>query len=220
MMWRDRKSPPLASATTADPAEIARFTALADAWWSRRGSSAPVRLNPVRLGLHPRPGMPADEPGVGARTSRSPACGSSISAAGVGDPAPARRLLGRRGRRHRRHGPAGRGRAHSCGPVGAPVTYRHALAEDLAEAGERFDLILNTEVVEHVANVERFLASCCQMLNPGGMMVIATLNRTVRSLLSPRSPANIFCGCYPRELTTGAASSRRPNWRRCWPGSA
>ena len=41
MMWRDRKSPPLASATTADPAEIARFTALADAGWNRTGRSAP-----------------------------------------------------------------------------------------------------------------------------------------------------------------------------------
>jgi 2-polyprenyl-6-hydroxyphenyl methylase/3-demethylubiquinone-9 3-methyltransferase len=50
MMWRDRKSPPLAPATTADPAEIARFTALADAWWEPHGPFRTLhRLNPVRL---------------------------------------------------------------------------------------------------------------------------------------------------------------------------
>ena len=50
MMWRDRKSPPLVPATTADPAEIARFTALADAWWEPHGPFRTLhQLNPVRL---------------------------------------------------------------------------------------------------------------------------------------------------------------------------
>ena len=52
MMWRDRKSPPLVPTTTADPAEIARFTALADAWWEPHGQFHTLhRLNPVRLGM-------------------------------------------------------------------------------------------------------------------------------------------------------------------------
>ncbi|MCK7499189.1 MAG: bifunctional 2-polyprenyl-6-hydroxyphenol methylase/3-demethylubiquinol 3-O-methyltransferase UbiG [Comamonadaceae bacterium] len=82
--------------------------------------------------------------------------------------------------------------------AGAPVTYRHALAEDLAAANERFDLILNTEVVEHVANVERFLASCCQMLNPGGVMVVATLNRTLKSLLFAKIAGEYILRLLPR----------------------
>ncbi|HMB48128.1 MAG TPA: methyltransferase domain-containing protein, partial [Afifellaceae bacterium] len=63
------------------------------------------------------------------------------------------------------------------------VDYRHVLAEDLAEAGERFDVIVNTEVIEHVANVDRFVESCCRLMKPGAIMIVATLNRTLRSLL-------------------------------------
>ena len=63
------------------------------------------------------------------------------------------------------------------------IDYRHCAAEDLAAAGEKFDAILNMEVVEHVADMDAFLGACCGMLKPEGAMVLATLNRTPKSFL-------------------------------------
>ena len=64
---------------------------------------------------------------------------------------------------------------------GVSVDYRATLAEALAEAGERFDVVLAMEVVEHVVDVEAFVATCASMVKPGGLMFTATLNRTLKS---------------------------------------
>jgi len=55
------------------------------------------------------------------------------------------------------------------------------MAETLAEAGERFDVVLAMEVVEHVVDVPAFVATCASMVKPGGLLVMATLNRTMKS---------------------------------------
>ncbi len=65
---------------------------------------------------------------------------------------------------------------------GLAIDYRAATAEDLAAAGETFDVVLNMEVVEHVADVEAFIDACAAMVRPGGLMVVATINRTVKAL--------------------------------------
>ena len=65
--------------------------------------------------------------------------------------------------------------------VGVPVGYRATTAEELAAANERFDVVLAMEVVEHVANVDAFIATCATMVKPGGLMIVATLNRTLKS---------------------------------------
>ena len=62
------------------------------------------------------------------------------------------------------------------------IDYRAATAEALADAGETFDVILNMEVVEHVADVELFVAKCAEMVRPGGIMFVATINRTLKAL--------------------------------------
>src|ERR1700719_2551072 len=65
---------------------------------------------------------------------------------------------------------------------GSPaIDYRVPAVETLADAGERFDVVLAMEVVEHVANVGLFVRRCAEMMKPGGLMVAATLNRTVKS---------------------------------------
>jgi 2-polyprenyl-6-hydroxyphenyl methylase/3-demethylubiquinone-9 3-methyltransferase len=64
---------------------------------------------------------------------------------------------------------------------GVAVDYRATTAEDLAAAGERFDVVLAMEVVEHVADVGAFVATCASMVKPGGLMIAATLNRTLKS---------------------------------------
>jgi 2-polyprenyl-6-hydroxyphenyl methylase/3-demethylubiquinone-9 3-methyltransferase len=61
------------------------------------------------------------------------------------------------------------------------VDYRTTTAEDLAAAGERFDVVLAMEVVEHVVDVNAFVATCASMVKPGGLMIAATLNRTLKS---------------------------------------
>ena len=61
------------------------------------------------------------------------------------------------------------------------IDYRAATVEALADADERFDLVLAMEVVEHVADVGLFVRRCAEMVKPGGLMIAATLNRTLKS---------------------------------------
>jgi 2-polyprenyl-6-hydroxyphenyl methylase/3-demethylubiquinone-9 3-methyltransferase len=65
--------------------------------------------------------------------------------------------------------------------AGIAVDYRASTAEALAKQGERFDIVLAMEVVEHVADLGLFIESCAQMVKPGGLMITATLNRTLKS---------------------------------------
>src|SRR3569833_4417190 len=68
-----------------------------------------------------------------------------------------------------------------AGQSGLTIDYRCTTAEVLAEAGEEFDIVLAMEVVEHVADVPLFVQSCAAMVKPGGLMIAATLNRTLKS---------------------------------------
>ena len=61
------------------------------------------------------------------------------------------------------------------------VDYRVTSAEALADAGERFDLVLAMEVIEHVADLSLFINRCAEMVKPGGLMITATINRTLKS---------------------------------------
>ena len=70
--------------------------------------------------------------------------------------------------------------AHAA-QTGVTVDYRAVTAEDLANAGETFDIVLNMEVVEHVADVDLFMSTCAQMVRPGGLMFVATINRTMKA---------------------------------------
>jgi 2-polyprenyl-6-hydroxyphenyl methylase / 3-demethylubiquinone-9 3-methyltransferase len=62
------------------------------------------------------------------------------------------------------------------------IDYRTTTAEALADAGEQFDVILNMEVVEHVSDVDLFISKCGHMVKPGGIMFVATINRTLKAL--------------------------------------
>ena len=66
---------------------------------------------------------------------------------------------------------------------GLTIDYRHTTAEDLAAAGEQFDVVLNMEVVEHVADPLAYLTACQQLLKPGGLMICSTLNRNPKSFV-------------------------------------
>lgn len=176
----------VAAGPSVDSGEVARFAAMAEAWWDPAGKFAPLhRFNPVRIGfIRDR---------LAARLGRDPrslrpleglrlldiGCGGGLLAepmARLGAEVTAIDAALRNIEIARLH----------AEQSGLDIDYRHSTAEALAEAGERFDAILNMEVVEHVADVGAFLGACADLLAedgpvPGGIMFVATLNRTAKS---------------------------------------
>jgi 2-polyprenyl-6-hydroxyphenyl methylase/3-demethylubiquinone-9 3-methyltransferase len=166
---------------SVDPAEVARFDALAADWWDPAGRMAPLhRINPVRLAFirdevcrhfarDPRAPFPFEgfsviDIGCGAGLLSEPMArlGGTVTAL---DPASANIAAARR------HAEAG----------GLAIDYRDEPVEAVAARGETFDVVLAMEVVEHVVDVESFVRACATTVAPGGLLLMATLNRTLRS---------------------------------------
>jgi 2-polyprenyl-6-hydroxyphenyl methylase / 3-demethylubiquinone-9 3-methyltransferase len=78
------------------------------------------------------------------------------------------------------------------------IDYRCGTAEDLAASGEKFDVILNMEVIEHVANPQAFTATCVSLMKPSGLMFVATLNRTMKSFALAIIGAEYVLGWLPK----------------------
>src|SRR5499427_2558316 len=167
--------------TTVDAAEVARFSALAADWWNPNGKMATLhRFNPVRLGYirdltcrqfdrNPKhvgclAGLRILDIGCGGGLLSEPLARLGADVVGA-DPAGANIEAAR---------------LHAA-TSGIAVDYRATTAEALAEAGERFDIVLAMEVVEHVADVNLFVELTGAMVKPGGLMIAATLNRTLKS---------------------------------------
>jgi 2-polyprenyl-6-hydroxyphenyl methylase/3-demethylubiquinone-9 3-methyltransferase len=167
--------------STIDEAEVAQFSRLSGQWWDPHGPMAMLhKFNPVRLGyIRDRA---AAHFGRDAKRLDSLAglrmldigCGGGILSeplarlgAGVVGADPAERNIAV-------------ARDHAA-QAGLSVDYRCTTAEALAEAGEAFDVVLAMEVVEHVADVGLFVDICASMVKPDGLMVLATLNRTMKS---------------------------------------
>jgi 2-polyprenyl-6-hydroxyphenyl methylase/3-demethylubiquinone-9 3-methyltransferase len=169
------------SSASVDEAEVAQFSRLASTWWDARGPMAALhKFNPVRLGyIRDR---------AAQKFSRDPkkldclkglrmldiGCGGGI----LSEP------LARLGAQMVGADPSAENIAAAGAHAeqsGVAVDYRATTAEALAEAGERFDVVLAMEVVEHVTDVKSFVATCASMVKPGGLMIAATLNRTLKS---------------------------------------
>lgn len=171
----------MTQAASIDPAEIARFSALAAQWWDPQGKFRPLhRFNPVRLAFirdrlvaHFGRNATGDLPLAGLRLLDI-GCGGGLVAE------PMARLGAEVVGADASEKNIGVARLHAS-EAGLPVDYRCTSAEALAAAGETFDVVLTLEVVEHVADLEGFLACCGQMVKPGGLLIAATLNRTLKS---------------------------------------
>ncbi|HXD45541.1 MAG TPA: bifunctional 2-polyprenyl-6-hydroxyphenol methylase/3-demethylubiquinol 3-O-methyltransferase UbiG [Pseudolabrys sp.] len=166
---------------SVDPREVEQFARMAATWWDPRGPMAPLhKLNPVRLayvrdraaerfGRDPKllgclKGLRMLDIGCGGGLLSEPLARLGAEMTGI-DPAAENIEIAR---------------AHAA-ETGVTADYRATTAEALAEAGERFDLVLAMEVVEHVVDVPAFVATCAAMVKPGGLLMMATLNRTLKS---------------------------------------
>lgn len=168
---------------TVDDAEIAKFAAMAEEWWDPDGKFRPLhRLNPVRLEfLRDRI---ADRFGRDTRADR-PLAGLTILDVGCGGGLlcePMARLGAAVTGIDAGEGNVEIARAHA-GAMGLSIDYRFAAAANLAAAGRAFDVVLNMEVIEHVADRDAFLGDCARLVRPGGLMFLATLNRTPKAYL-------------------------------------
>jgi 2-polyprenyl-6-hydroxyphenyl methylase/3-demethylubiquinone-9 3-methyltransferase len=165
-----------------DPAEVARFAALAEEWWDPRGPYAPLhQLTPTRV-AYVRDRL-VRRFGRDARSLRS-LHGLGILDVGCGGGLLAEPLA-RLGATVTAIDPAEESiavaRAHAE-EAGLAVDYRAATAGALAAAGETFDAVIASEVVEHVPEPDVFVATLASLARPGGLVLISTLNRTLRAL--------------------------------------
>jgi 2-polyprenyl-6-hydroxyphenyl methylase/3-demethylubiquinone-9 3-methyltransferase len=186
------------SASTVDPDEVARFATLADEWWDARGKMAPLhKLNPTRLAyirdqlcrhfgrdakrLDCLAGLRLLDIGCGGGLLSEPLARIGAEVVGV-DPA-AKNVAAAKLHAEENE---------------ITVDYRVGTAEMLADAGERFDVVLAMEVVEHVTDVNLFVRRSAAMVRPGGLMILATLNRTLKSFALAIVGAEYVLGWLPR----------------------
>ena len=170
-----------AAQTTVDDGEIAKFEAMAEEWWDLNGKFKPLHmLNPCRLDYittqiagefdrdlgaeAPFKGLRILDIGCGGGLLSEPM--ARLGADVVGADAAARNI------------PVARIHAEQSG---LDIDYRHTTAEAMAAAGETFDVVLNMEVVEHVASPIDYLRACHDLLRPGGLHICSTLNRNPKS---------------------------------------
>lgn len=186
------------SATTIDPAEVAKFEAMAADWWNPHGKFKPLHmLNPCRLDYltgqiaaefdrdltQPLPfaGLRLLDIGCGGGLLSEPM--ARLGAEVVGADAAAGNI------------PVAQVHAAQSGLT---IDYRHTTAEALAAAGERFDVVLNMEVVEHVADPLAYLTACHDLLKPGGLMLCSTINRNAKSWAMAIIGAEVVMRWLPR----------------------
>jgi 2-polyprenyl-6-hydroxyphenyl methylase/3-demethylubiquinone-9 3-methyltransferase len=186
------------SDASVDPAEVAKFSAIAAEWWDPAGKFAPLhKFNPVRLefirgeaashfgrpprALRPFEGLSLLDIGCGGGLLAEPM--TRLGFAVTGADASEKNI--------------GTARAHAA-QSGLEITYRATTAEALAAEGASFDVVLNMEVVEHVADVSAYLAACTSLVAPGGITFVATMNKTLKSLALAKIGAEYVLGWLPR----------------------
>jgi 2-polyprenyl-6-hydroxyphenyl methylase/3-demethylubiquinone-9 3-methyltransferase len=162
------------SHSTIDNEEVERFSRIADEWWDEKGKFAPLHsMNPLRieyimdkitghfgkfsslslLDIGCGGGL-ISEPmtRLGAKVTAIDASEKNIKVASL----------------HAKN-------------MGLDIDYRHTSAEDLEKTGEKFDVVLALEIIEHVADINLFIKSCSELLKPNGIIIFSTLNRTAKS---------------------------------------
>ena len=168
-------------ADTVDDGEVARFSRLSGEWWDARGPMAALhKFNPVRLAyirdraaghfhrdatrLDSLAGLRILDIGCGGGILAEPLARLGAAVVGV-DPSDSNIAVARR----------------HAGQSQLTIDYRNSSAEALAAAGETFDVVLAMEVVEHVTDLNLFIDAAAALVKSGGLLFVATLNRTIKS---------------------------------------
>jgi len=177
------KETPQALDRTVDDGEIAKFAAMAEEWWDPDGKFRPLhRFNPVRIeflrdriaarfgrdprGERPLAGLSIVDVGCGGGLLCEPMARLGATVTGIDATERNTEVA----------------RAHAVA-MGLDIDYRFTTAADLAATGAAFDVVLNMEVIEHVADPAAFLDDCARLVRPGGLMLLATMNRTAKAYL-------------------------------------
>jgi len=182
MKEQNRKATPETAAGTVDSEEVERFSRIAGEWWNPTGKFKPLHsINPLRIGYirdraaahfgrdttsatPPLQGLTLLDIGCGGGLISEPMCRLGADVTGIDA---SERNIAVAGL-HAQQG-------------GLAIDYRATNAETLAAAGERYDIVLALEIIEHVADIPAFVQACCALVKPGGLMVWSTLNRTPKS---------------------------------------
>ena len=185
-----------ATGASVDADGVAVFSRIADQWWDPKGKFAPLhQFNPVRLafirdqalkhfdlaGPQAFTGLRLLDIGCGGGLLSEPMSRLGFDVVGVD--ASQRNI--------------GAAQAHAE-KMGLQIDYRCTTAESLLDSGEPlFDVILSMEVIEHVVDPKEFLIDISKLLKPGGLMVLATLNRTFKSLALAKLGAEYVLNWLP-----------------------
>lgn len=184
--------------TTIDDVEVERFTRMAEEWWDPTGKFKPLhKFNPVRLtyirekllghfeldGTKRKPleGLNILDIGCGGGLLCEPMArlGANVTGADAGEQNIKIADL-------------------HAQQSGLDINYLATTSEDLAAKGLQYDVVLNMEVVEHVADVPLYLKSCADLVKPGGLMFIATINRTAKAFALAIVGAEYVLGWLPK----------------------
>jgi len=168
--------------TSVDPDEVAKFAAQSESWWDSTGPYRPLHImNPTRIAiikaalvdhfdLDPKArqslaGLNLLDLGCGGGLMAEPMARLGARVTGI-DPSPANVAIA----------------ASHAARLGLAIDYGEGTAESVLDAGRSFDVVMALEIIEHTSDPFGFVATCAQLVAPGGLLVVSTLNRTLRSL--------------------------------------
>ena len=185
-------------ASSALDDEVAKFAAMAETWWDPEGPFKPLHtFNPKRLAYirdravdrfgrdigqrHPFAGLSLLDIGSGGGLLCEPMARLGFDVTGIDATEKNTKIA-----------------AVHAEQSGLDITYRPVTPEVLEAEGLAFDVVLTMEVVEHVADVDAFLMSCGALVKPGGLLIGATINRTMKAFALAKVGAEYVLRWLPK----------------------